>query len=134
MAPRNINEVNVALIGFLDLPLQTCSIVCSSFWDQMSFPFLSPLCFNEFTSHSYSIMVKWIVSNEEEMLRKHISNGLSSESMAPIIVYDMHDGAYHKLPFSRCKVNLKNLIESMKQNLNNALMYEERIEAEKIDS
>ena len=49
--------------------------------------------------------------------------------MAPRIVYNMHDGAYQKFPFICFKVNLKDLRESVKLSLNDALMDQERLKA-----
>jgi hypothetical protein len=53
--------------------------------------------------------VDWKTSEEKEQLRKDIINGVVKGDMKAEIVYQMHQGAYHKFKFERFKDNLQNL-------------------------
>ena len=59
---------------------------------------------------------KWKTSEEKETLRLDIMKGRLLDDVAPEIVYNMHDGIYHKFPFIRFKANLINLRAAIQKN------------------
>jgi hypothetical protein len=54
-------------------------------------------------------MTKWKHSDEKEQLKLDILSGVVSPEMRPSVVYNMHDGIYHKFEYVNFQSNLRNL-------------------------
>jgi hypothetical protein len=67
------------------------------------------------------MVAKWFHSEEKEGLRNDIINGVVSEETDPKIVYNMRNGAYHRFPYHRFKISLKNLIQAIRKWQNAAV-------------
>jgi hypothetical protein len=63
---------------------------------------------------------KWIHSSEKKQLKKDIIDGVVTDDMTAAFVYNMRDGSYHKFPYNRFKVNLKNLQLAIKKLQNSS--------------
>ena len=61
-------------------------------------------------------MTKWRGSEEKEQLRLDIANGVVLDDVAPNIVYDMHEGIYHKFDYILFKQNLNNLRAAIRKS------------------
>ena len=58
---------------------------------------------------------KWRNSKEKDILYKDITKG-NVAGMAPILVYGMHDGIYHKFKYKNFRNNLLRLRKSVADN------------------
>ena len=54
-------------------------------------------------------MTKWKNSGEKQQLKMDILSGIVSPEMRPSVVYNMHNGIYHKFEYTNFQCNLRNL-------------------------